>query len=269
MRVSDLTIKALNPYVTGGGSPSPYMSGPDLVKFFNAFGCNDEYRHQNGGLPNAWPRNEYSYERLNQLNGTYEFKHLLEALADARKVGSPDEIAAQIREFIKHDGYGFEKDEAGIYRAKGGELDDPVIIEAHFQEIKNRILECIRSAKFSIWVAVAWFTDKDLANELRHKHRQGINVQVVVNDDEITDLHGLDFSSRNIEFHKVSPSSKWGKKIMHNKFCIIDLKTVIHGSFNWTSNANYNKESITITESRELAEEFSCEFIQLKLAKNT
>lgn len=122
--------------------------------------------------------------------------------------------------------------------------------------------------RFSIWVAVAWFIDKDLANELRLKHRQGINVQVVVNDDENTGSHGLDFSSRSIEYHKVSPSSKWGKKIMHNKFCIIDLRTVIHCSFNWTSNANYNNESITITESRDLAEKFASEFVQLKLSNN-
>ena len=59
--------------------------------------------------------------------------------------------------------------------------------------------------------------------------------------------------------------SNFGKKIMHNKFCIIDFKKVIHGSYNWTNNAKYNNESITITESRELAEEFAEQFIKLKV----
>ncbi|WP_081324548.1 phospholipase D-like domain-containing protein [Vibrio splendidus] len=55
---------------------------------------------------------------------------------------------------------------------------------------------------------------------------------------------------------------------MHNKFCIIDLYKVIHGSYNWTSNAQYNNESITIMESRDLAEEFSRQFIELR-SQNT
>ena len=47
---------------------------------------------------------------------------------------------------------------------------------------------------------------------------------------------------------------------------MIDIKKVVHGSYNWTNNAKYNNESITITESRELAEDFSQQFIQLKQA---
>ncbi len=111
---------------------------------------------------------------------------------------------------------------------------------------------------------MAWFTDKEIANELLKKHKEGINIQVIVNDDETTEKYGLDFSSKGIEFYKGNPSSNFGKKIMHNKFCVIDLKKVIHGSYNWTNNAKYNNESITITESRELAEEFAEHFIKLK-----
>ncbi|MFM6023723.1 MAG: phospholipase D-like domain-containing protein [Dolichospermum sp.] len=52
---------------------------------------------------------------------------------------------------------------------------------------------------------------------------------------------------------------------MHNKFCMIDLKTVIHGSYNWTNKARFNKETITtIQDDRETAEKFADQFIQLK-----
>lgn len=52
---------------------------------------------------------------------------------------------------------------------------------------------------------------------------------------------------------------------MHNKFCIIDLKTVIHGTFNWTNAANFNAETIDVTnDDRALAEQFSSEFLELK-----
>lgn len=269
LKVSDLTLNALKPFLTGDGSPSPYLSGPEIIKFFNAFGIDDEYSHKDGGLPNGWSRNEYAYEALKRVNGTIEFKSLVEALSDSRKVSNPDEIAFQISEIIKHDGYKLEKNEFDIYKVAGGSLDDPIVIEAHFQEIKGQILESIRSAKFTIWVAVAWFTDKDLANELRQKHRSGVNVRVIVNDDKITELYGLRFDAKGIEYAKVSPSSLWGKKLMHNKFCIIDLSKVIHGSYNWTSNAQYNNESITITEGRDIAEDFANQFIQLKNQQGT
>ena len=55
---------------------------------------------------------------------------------------------------------------------------------------------------------------------------------------------------------------------MHNKFCIIDLNKVIYGSYNWTGNAKYNNESITITEGREVAEDFANQFIQLRNQKD-
>ena len=54
------------------------------------------------------------------------------------------------------------------------------------------------------------------------------------------------------------------KNIMHDKFCIIDLQTVIHGTFNWTRAAQYNKETISIDKNRETAEKFADEFMKLK-----
>ncbi|MGN0935860.1 phospholipase D-like domain-containing protein [Acinetobacter amyesii] len=50
---------------------------------------------------------------------------------------------------------------------------------------------------------------------------------------------------------------------MHHKFCIIDLKKVITGSFNWTVKASFNNENIAVIEQREQAEKFADEFIKL------
>lgn len=51
---------------------------------------------------------------------------------------------------------------------------------------------------------------------------------------------------------------------MYDKFHIIDFQTVIHGTFNWTKTANYNKETISIDTNRATAESFSDEFKKLK-----
>lgn len=264
MEVSKLTIEALKEFITGENKITPYSSGPDLVKFFNVFGLNDEYSHRDGGLPGGVSRNDYASDRLNQLNGTVNFQFIVESIADHRKVKNPDDIAERINNLIKHDGYRLEKDENEIYKILRLQSDDPIEIQAHFEEIKGNIIKYIRNAKFIIWVAMAWFTDKELGNELRVKHREGLNVQVIVNDDEITQKYGLPFETKGIEHVKVSPSSPWGKKIMHNKFCIIDLSIVIHGSYNWTGNAKFNNEAITITQNRELSEQFATEFIKIK-----
>jgi len=267
LKLSDLTLNALQPFVTGDGSPSPRMTGSELVKLFNAVGCNDEYVYQEGGLPGGLSRGSYAFKRLEELNGKPQLKTLLEALADGRRVSNPDEIAAQVNVIIRHDGYKLEKDDSHVYRITGKELDDPIAVEAHFQGIRAQLLECIESARFTVWVAVAWFTDKELGNALRERHRSGVNVRVIVNDDEMTELNGLKFDAKGIEYTKVAPDSPWGKKLMHNKFCVIDLRTVVHGSYNWTGSAQYNNESITITESRELAEDFAAQFIELKNQK--
>ena len=58
---------------------------------------------------------------------------------------------------------------------------------------------------------------------------------------------------------------------MHHKFCIIDLEKVIHGSFNWSKKAEYNRESVEVVKRRNSAEEFAEQFkkIRLDILKNT
>ncbi|MDO4517931.1 MAG: phospholipase D-like domain-containing protein, partial [Bacillota bacterium] len=134
--------------------------------------------------------------------------------------------------------------------------------EVLFENIQKQIVEEIRNAKYVIWIAMAWFTDPVLYRELIKKKRQGLTIEIVVDDNS---------KNRNAEFclddefptHWVTIESLY-KNIMHDKFCIIDLKTVIHGTFNWTKAANYNKETISIDRNRTTAEEFADEFMKLK-----
>jgi phosphatidylserine/phosphatidylglycerophosphate/cardiolipin synthase-like enzyme len=94
------------------------------------------------------------------------------------------------------------------------------------------------------------------------KKNQGVNVQVIIIDDEINKNSGLNFEE-NFESYRLEKVGKY-ENIMHNKFCIIDLKTVIHGSYNWTQRAQFNRETIVVEKSRENAERFAEQFIQLK-----
>jgi len=134
-------------------------------------------------------------------------------------------------------------------------------VNLHFEEIQGKIVEQIELANFTIWIAVAWFTDDLLFNKLVEKKNQGINVQLIIIDDDINNNSRIKYE--NIEVYKLKKTGKYGN-IMHNKFCIIDLKTVLHGSYNWTKKAQFNDETIEIAINRENAEKFAKKFIKLK-----
>ena len=104
----------------------------------------------------------------------------------------------------------------------------------------------MEKSKYIIWVAVAWFTDRDLANILYKKAKQGVNIQIVLNDDKINST----LKEKLKEHFEVyfAPSNDKFSKLMHNKFCIIDLEKVIHGSYNWTNKAQYNNETISFID---------------------
>ena len=129
---------------------------------------------------------------------------------------------------------------------KAKDVDEFAAIKAHFnEEIAPAIIEQIELAKFIIWVAVAWFTDRKLFEKLLAKKNEGVNVQLIIIDDDINRNSGLKYEE--LETYKI-PKIGTHENIMHNKFCIIDLKTVIHGSYNWTQKARFNKEAITIVD---------------------
>lgn len=109
---------------------------------------------------------------------------------------------------------------------------------------------------------MAWFTDPVLYNELEKKKRQGVTIEIVVDDNEKNRNAEFDLDSKFIT-HLLTIQSLY-KNIIHDKFCIIDLQTVIHGTFNWTKAANYNKETISMDNNSTTAEAFADEFIKLK-----
>ena len=48
---------------------------------------------------------------------------------------------------------------------------------------------------------------------------------------------------------------------MHHKYCIIDSKIVMNGSFNWTRHASqYNYENIVITTNKDVVKQYQTYF---------
>lgn len=137
-------------------------------------------------------------------------------------------------------------------------------VKSHFFNIKSHIVKEIEKANFSIYIAVAWFTDLDIFNLLIEQASKGIKVEVLIVDDEINSGSKLNFEKLFENGGKIWKINR-EQSTMHNKFCVIDQITVINGSFNWTSKATENHENIMIVSGDEdTALGYLEEFYQIK-----
>lgn len=128
-----------------------------------------------------------------------------------------------------------------------------------FDEIQDTIVQGIRDAKFLIWVEVAWFSNDIFYKELLNRRNAGVNVRVIVSDED-SNLDMISKLKNHFEAIVVPKSGFYNTNRMHNKFCIIDLEYVMHGSYNWTKSANYNGETLVTSVDRELVKKFATEF---------
>lgn len=132
--------------------------------------------------------------------------------------------------------------------------------EVFFENIQHAIIKQIDLAQKSLFIAVAWFTDSEILDAVLVKAKQKIKVNIVIFFGKKIDLSFFEELSllSNVNIYL-------SKKLMHNKFCIIDEKNIINGSYNWTYNSKTNNENITVTTNNAiLAKQFIDEFEKIK-----
>lgn len=136
--------------------------------------------------------------------------------------------------------------------------------EVIFEDIEQRIITEIENAHYAIFVSVAWFTNKKLFNALLEKAKQNCYVSIIIQLDEINSQSGIDYSQIQIgrsECFKISKDAE----LLHDKFCVIDFKKVITGSYNWTYKASHNSENILILNDPAVATQYISRFEQQKV----
>ncbi|MFA6151998.1 MAG: phospholipase D-like domain-containing protein [Chitinophagaceae bacterium] len=263
MKLTPHTIENLAPYLIN-------RKGKQLVNLFNDHGFLDHYNNDIGALPDIGKRNgqppsktQYMESRLNMLSGKQELREVLNVIIN--EFQDPETIIPKIDQILSKENFQVIENN-GTYSIQGGVIikNTPVVNDAHFLNIQNQILEVLDSAKVSITVAMAWFTNDVLFDKLKEKIAEGIDVKVAVFDDGINKKHGVDIDQ--LPHFKIR-GSRGG--LMHNKFCVVDNQTVITGSYNWSTNAETrNDENITIQKDPELATKFSVEFRALTTQKD-
>jgi hypothetical protein len=137
--------------------------------------------------------------------------------------------------------------------------------EAVFENIAERILQEVNQAQKSIYIAVAWFTNKKIFDKLVSKAQNGCSVSLIISNDIINLNSSIDFEQLNINQSKVYKIGNGDTELMHNKFCVIDYCTVITGSYNWSYKAERNFENVIITNNdTTLAKQFVAEFNNIR-----
>lgn len=135
--------------------------------------------------------------------------------------------------------------------------------EVIFENIEQRIIKEIKDAHYAIFVSVAWFTNKKLFNALLEKAQDNCYVSIIIQLDDINSQCGIDYSQIQIGRSECFMISK-ETELLHDKFCVIDFKKVITGSYNWTYKATHNSENILILNDPTVATQYISRFEQQK-----
>jgi len=197
----------------------------------------------------SWQYKEYIDLRVPVplLKAARKFKSQLEGLASNVYIETHD-----------YDFYGLN------IKPKPVELDNEENVEhdVFFDEIKETIIQGIRNAKYTIWVAIAWFTDNEIFDELILRKKAGVNVRIITSDED-SNKYLMDKLKENFEVKKIPLKGNYLSNRLHDKFCVIDFEFVMHGSYNWSKNARGNDETLATALDRDFVRKFADEFMRL------
>lgn len=117
------------------------------------------------------------------------------------------------------------------------------------------IIEAIGGAQNTILVAAYSFTSSDIAQALLAAKKRGLKIKIILDKSQMSQKYSAAtfFSNQGFDLRIDVKHA-----IYHNKFMIIDEKTIITGSFNFTKAAEFkNAENLLIIKNNQnLAERY-------------
>ncbi len=140
-------------------------------------------------------------------------------------------------------------------------LAEPARIETYFSPqdtVEPHILERLRAARRSIVFMAFSYTSDAVSAAMLERHAQGVAVRGVF---ERRNAGGIGAEFDTLRAGGVDVLEDGNCYTMHHKVIVIDGRTVITGSYNFTNRAeNVNDENLLIIDDRELARLYLAEF---------
>lgn len=130
------------------------------------------------------------------------------------------------------------------------------------EKILQRIKYELGEAEQEILVAMAWFTNAELFSIIAAKLDDNVKISIILS--EHADNEKLDFDHLIAKGAQLERIKNIGWGMMHQKFCIIDRKIAITGSYNWSNNAKNNHEHVIVTDFPKTVNELVDTFMKIQ-----
>jgi phosphatidylserine/phosphatidylglycerophosphate/cardiolipin synthase-like enzyme len=138
---------------------------------------------------------------------------------------------------------------------------DPQVAFSPHGGATELVVRTVVSAQKSIRMAAYVFTSEPIAAALIEAHHRGVEIRVVVDGKE--SVRNFRAISRVAE-SGIEVRADWHYATMHDKFIVVDDRTVEEGSFNYTSAAEKrNAENVVVLDNLRLAERYRQEWERL------
>ncbi|HRQ22915.1 MAG TPA: phospholipase D-like domain-containing protein, partial [Anaerolineales bacterium] len=125
--------------------------------------------------------------------------------------------------------------------------------------VAARIVELVNEAQYSIYFMAFSFTSDPIGEAMRARAAAGVTVAGVMDDEQIRSNIGTEFDPFQQARLDVYRDGNPGQ--MHHKVIIIDGRTVILGSYNFSNAAETrNDETVLIIHDEQFAAQFIVEF---------
>lgn len=112
------------------------------------------------------------------------------------------------------------------------------------------VLDKVKEAEKNIVCMIYSFTLDDLADELINAKQRGINIKIILENQQITQYSEY----QKLKANNIDVILDNRPFLMHNKFCVIDEETLMTGSMNFSVNGiNNNDESLLIIKDKNLS----------------
>lgn len=200
-----------------------------------------------------------------------------------------DDEAQQLWGNGKRGNFGHNKTYRGRQSVKIGSTKitvqfSPTSSRYNWDETVNGLIgHHLKKTKNSVKAALFVYSDQFLSDLLEKRHTDGASLDFLVepkfafrNYSELLDMMGIRMLNQKCQYEAnnrvwKNPSMSAGipllnrGDVLHHKFAVIDDKTVVVGSQNWSEAANYiNDETLIVVENSDIVDNFSSEFDRLK-----
>jgi phosphatidylserine/phosphatidylglycerophosphate/cardiolipin synthase-like enzyme len=126
------------------------------------------------------------------------------------------------------------------------------------EECRNAILKRINGALHQINICVFTISDDRITNAIITAHKKGVGIKIITDNDKLWD-EGSDI--KQLAQMGIPIKMDATPNHMHHKFMVVDSKSLLTGSYNWTVSAmRHNHENILITDETGVVRSFLKEF---------